>query len=153
MRKSELLKVFEVHFHFFLFIFTLGLLQIICSSIFIFILFYYFILFGFREEEAQEESWRVFDLWFGLLQHSTCGMSKDVGVVNLISTSCNLSMKEGSLFVLFVLMRSTELGCFRLCSWCLAKALDKEGCMGLVPWCLELRCKSSGILNDFFTKN
>jgi hypothetical protein len=50
MRKSELLKVFEVHFHFFLFIFTLGLLQIICSSIFI------FILFGFREEEAQEES-------------------------------------------------------------------------------------------------
>ncbi len=64
---------------------------------------YYFLLFGFREEEAQEESWRVFDLWFGLLQHSTCGMSKDVGVVNLISTSCNLSMKEGSLFVWFVL--------------------------------------------------
>jgi hypothetical protein len=45
----------------------------------------------------------------------------------------HLSMKEGSLFVLFVLMRSTESGCFRLCSWCLSKALDEEGCMGLVP--------------------
>ncbi len=32
----------------------------------------------------------------------------------------------------FVIMRSTELGCFRSCSWCLWKALDKEGCMGLV---------------------
>ncbi len=28
------------------------------------------------------------------------------------------------LFVLFVGMRSTELGCFRSCSWCLWKALD-----------------------------
>jgi hypothetical protein len=49
-------------------------------------------------------------------------------------------MKEGSLFVcfvlfcfvLFVIMRSIKLGCFRLCSWCLWKALDKEECMGLV---------------------
>jgi hypothetical protein len=33
-------------------------------------------------------------------------------------------------------MSSTKLGCFRSCSWCLWKALDKEeGCMGLVPWC------------------
>jgi hypothetical protein len=39
-----------------------------------------------------------------------------------------LSMKEGCLFVF---MRSTELGCFRSCSWHLWKALD-EGCMGLV---------------------
>jgi hypothetical protein len=29
-------------------------------------------------------------------------------------------------------MRFIELGCFRLCSWCLWKALDKEGYMGLV---------------------
>ncbi len=43
-----------------------------------------------------------------------------------------LSMKEGSLFY-FVVMRSTEPGCFRWCSWCLWKALDEEGCMGLVP--------------------
>jgi hypothetical protein len=25
--------------------------------------------------------------------------------------------------------------------------------MGLVLWCLDLWCKSSWILNDFFTKN
>jgi hypothetical protein len=25
--------------------------------------------------------------------------------------------------------------------------------MGLVPWRLDLQCKSSWILNDFFTKN
>jgi len=35
-----------------------------------------------------------------------------------------LSMKEGSFFC-FVLMRSTELACFRSCSWCLSKALDE----------------------------
>jgi hypothetical protein len=39
-------------------------------------------------------------------------------------------MKEGCLFVLFVLMRSTKLGCFPLCSWWLCKALEEEGCMG-----------------------
>jgi hypothetical protein len=44
---------------------------------------------------------------------------------------CHLSMKEGCLFR-FVVMRSTELGCFRSCSWCLWKALDEEWCMGLV---------------------
>jgi hypothetical protein len=65
---------------------------------------------------------------------------------------CHLSMKEGSLFC-FVVMRSTELGCFRSCSWCLWKALDEERCIGLVPCPLDLRCKSSWILNDFFTEN
>ncbi len=53
----------------------------------------------------------------------------------------------------FVLMRSIELGCFRLCSWCLWKGLDEERCMHLVPWGLDLQCKSSWILNDFFTEN
>jgi hypothetical protein len=57
-----------------------------------------------------------------------------------VQTGCNhhwmvcadLSMKgEGSLFC-FVVMRSTEPGCFRSCSWCLWKALDEEGRMGLV---------------------
>jgi hypothetical protein len=33
------------------------------------------------------------------------------------------------------------------------KALDQEWCMGLVPCSLDLRCKSSWILNDFFTEN
>jgi hypothetical protein len=44
----------------------------------------------------------------------------------------NLSTKGGSLFC-FVVRRSTKPGCFRLCSWCLWKALDEEGHMGLVP--------------------
>jgi len=36
-------------------------------------------------------------------------------------------------FVLFcfIVMRSTERGCFRLCSWCLWKALDGGGVHGL----------------------
>jgi len=50
-------------------------------------------------------------------------------------------------FVLFVLMRFTELGCFRSHSWCLWKALNEDGCLSLVPWCLDLWCKSSWILN------
>jgi hypothetical protein len=63
-------------------------------------------------------------------------------------------MKEGSYFC-FVIMRSTELECFKSCSWCLWKALDEEeeGCMGLVLCRLDLLCKSSGILNDFFIEN
>jgi hypothetical protein len=40
----------------------------------------------------------------------------------------NLSMKEGSLFC-FVIVKSTEPGCFTSCSWCLWKALDEKGCM------------------------
>ncbi len=68
----------------------------------------------------------------------------------MAQSSPNQSMKEGSLFC-FAVMRSAELGCFRSCSWCLWKALDKEGCMGLILWCLDLWCKSSWILNDFFT--
>ncbi len=35
-------------------------------------------------------------------------------------------MKESILFC-FVVMRSTESGCFGSGSWCLWKALDKEG--------------------------
>jgi hypothetical protein len=62
----------------------------------------------------------------------------------------HLCMKEGSFFC-FVNMRSTELGCFRLCSWCLWKALDEEACMGLVPWHLDLERKK--FLNiDFFSE-
>jgi hypothetical protein len=38
----------------------------------------------------------------------------------------NQSVKEGSLFVLFVLMRSIELGCFKLCSWYRWKALKER---------------------------
>jgi hypothetical protein len=45
------------------------------------------------------------------------------------------SIYEGRLFVcfvLFVLMRSIQPGCFRLGPWSLWKALDEEGCIGLV---------------------
>jgi hypothetical protein len=52
----------------------------------------------------------------------------------------------------FVLMRSTESGCFRSRSWSLWKALEEEGCIGLVSWHLDLRCRRSWILNDFFTE-
>jgi hypothetical protein len=38
-------------------------------------------------------------------------------------------------------------------SWSLWKAVDEEGCMGLVSWHLDLQCRSSWILNDFFTEN
>ncbi len=54
--------------------------------------------------------------------------------------SIYISMKEGSLFC-FVVMRSAEPGCFRSCSSCLWKPLNKKGCMGLVPWHLDLQCK------------
>jgi putative component of membrane protein insertase Oxa1/YidC/SpoIIIJ protein YidD len=53
---------------------------------------------------------------------------------NHVKTKCHflhpyLSMKQRSFFC-FVVIRSTELGCFRSCSWYLWKALNKEGCMG-----------------------
>jgi hypothetical protein len=54
----------------------------------------------------------------------------------------NLTMKEGCLFVLFVLMRFTELGCFKSHSWSLWKALE-EGCISLVSLHLDLQCKSA----------
>jgi len=77
---------------------------------------------------------------------------ESITYIALIITD-NLSMKEGSLFVLFLLMRSTEPGCFRSCSWFLWKVFEEEGCIGLVSWCLDFQCRSSWILNDFFTEN
>ncbi len=61
-------------------------------------------------------------------------------------------MKEGSLFVLFVPMRSTKPGCFRSCSWSLWKAFKEEVCISLVSSHLDLWCKNSWILNDFSLK-
>ncbi len=62
----------------------------------------------------------------------------------MLNTLKHLSMKEGCLFVFcFVLMGSTEPGCFKSPSWSLWKALKEEGCMGLVPWRLDMRWKSS----------
>jgi hypothetical protein len=68
-----------------------------------------------------------------------------------------LSICEGrSKFVLFcfVVMRSTKLGCFKSCSWCLWKALnERKGASAWFHANLNLLCKSSWILNDFFTVN
>ncbi len=64
----------------------------------------------------------------------------------ITATSSGTSIYEGRQFVCFVLfvpMRSTEPGCFRLPSWSLWKALEEEGCIGLVSWRLDLRCRSS----------
>jgi hypothetical protein len=58
----------------------------------------------------------------------------------------HLSMKEGCLFVLFALMRFTELVCFRSWSWSLWKALEEQGCIGLVSCIWTLPCRSSWIL-------
>jgi hypothetical protein len=59
-----------------------------------------------------------------------------------------IKLKKGY-FVLFcfVVMKSTKPRCFRLCSWCLWKALNKKGCMGLVPQCLHLLFKWEKLLN------
>jgi hypothetical protein len=53
-----------------------------------------------------------------------------------------LSMKEGRLFCFvlfcFVVMRSTEQGCFKSGVLCvIGKLLLRTGCMGLVPWRLD----------------
>jgi hypothetical protein len=62
-----------------------------------------------------------------------------------------LSMKVVCLLC-FVLMRSTKLGCFRLRSWSVWKALEEEGCIGLISCHFNLLCSCSWTLNDFFTE-
>jgi len=61
----------------------------------------------------------------------------------VIILSANLSVKEGSLFVLFcfVLMRTAEPRCFKSHSWSLWKALEEEGCIGLVHEVWTCRAK------------
>jgi hypothetical protein len=78
-------------------------------------------------------------------------MQKSISV-NKLNETFN-TIYEGNLFVLFVLMRSTESGCFRWRSWSHWKVLEEKGCISLVPWRLDLRCKSSWILNDIFIEN
>jgi hypothetical protein len=60
---------------------------------------------------------------------------ESLGILLHVARTTRISIYEGRSFVLFciVVMRSTKLGCFRLCSTCLWKALSQEGCMGLVP--------------------
>ncbi len=81
------------------------------------------------------------DSLMNLIQDFQCRATYWALVEMFSPLSLNLSMNEGSSLFCFVVMRSIELGCFRLCSWYLWKSLNKEGCMGLVPWHLELGCK------------
>jgi hypothetical protein len=55
-------------------------------------------------------------------------------------------------FVLFCTNEIHQTRMLRITFLLLWKALE-EGCISLVSWCLDLRCKSSWILNDFFTEN
>jgi hypothetical protein len=69
-------------------------------------------------------------------------------IVNLITYVIYLCRKV----VCFVVMRSTELGCFRLCVLGVFEKLSmRRGAFGLVPWHLDLWCKGCWILNDFYT--
>ncbi len=71
-------------------------------------------------------------------------MQKSISVKKLNKTFNTIH--ESSLFVcfvLFILMRSAELGCFRLRSWFHWKAHKEEGCISLVPCRSDLQCKSS----------
>jgi hypothetical protein len=64
-------------------------------------------------------------------------------------------MKDGSLFC-FVGMRSTELGCFRSCSWCLWKALDEGGVHRLWfhdVWTCSAKVLPTGMLEIMFLES
>jgi hypothetical protein len=59
------------------------------------------------------------------------GNYKEVRQTFVVSVVNNIYLwRKVVCFVLFVVMRSTELGCFRSCSWCLWKALHKEHGLG-----------------------
>jgi hypothetical protein len=62
--------------------------------------------------------------------------SISLGIIEKNKTLYIYIIYEGRLFVcfvLFMLIKSIELGCLRSHSWSVWKALDEEGCMGLVP--------------------
>jgi hypothetical protein len=74
----------------------------------------------------------------------------------LISTYAiisNLSMKEGSLFVLFCIDETHRTGMLQITFLVSLESSQGEGCMGLVAWRLDLLSRSSWLLNDFFTEN
>jgi hypothetical protein len=66
----------------------------------------------------------------------------------------SLSMEEGSLFCC---VRTYEIHQTRMLQIVFLVSLESSwegrGCIGLVSWHLDLWCKSSWILNDFFTEN
>ncbi len=105
---------------------------------------------------------RTWTVWFKTWTKQGTKPGSSMGEYNTSATTnwglflyspSHLSMKEGSLFVLFCTYEIHWTGCFKLRFWSLWKALEHEGCISLVPRHLDLRCKSSWILNDFFTEN
>ncbi len=65
-----------------------------------------------------------------------------------------LSIKEGRQFVLFCSYEIHQTGMLDHVLDVVGKLLTrKKRCMGLVPSHLDLPCKSSRMLNDFFTEN
>ncbi len=100
-----------------------------------------------------EISFKTLVSWSHFIHLSTIASSRWTSYMNNNSFMLpNVCVKQGSLFC-FVTMRFTKPGCFRSCSWYLWKALEEEVCISLVSWHLDLHCKSSWMLNDFFTKN
>jgi hypothetical protein len=56
-------------------------------------------------------------------------------------------------FVLFCSYEIHQTGMLQIVFLVSLESPRRGGCVGLVPWCLDLLCKSSWILNDFFTEN
>ncbi len=112
--------------------------------------------------EKIENHVATFPYWFWfnisffnvLISSRTCHhlMSDPFGFL-IINVILKMRKNHDNFFYNNMMIYPWRKGCFKSCSWCLWKALDKEGCMGLVPWHLDLQCKSSWILNDFFTEN
>jgi hypothetical protein len=65
------------------------------------------------------------------INHSTSAHRSRLKVCNIMYNQSN-AISLWTKVLCFVVMRSTKLGCFRLCSGCLWKALNEEGCIGLV---------------------
>jgi hypothetical protein len=73
--------------------------------------------------------------------------------ISTYAISSNLSMKEGSFFVLFCTIETHRTGMLQIMFLVSMESSQGEGCMGLVSWHLDLLCRSSPLLNDFFTEN
>jgi hypothetical protein len=72
--------------------------------------------------------WKCLD-WNRLFWCSKCGHGRSMyNILSIGKATCLWCLVFVSCS--FVVMRSTKPGCLRSHSWCLWKALDKEGCMG-----------------------
>ncbi len=68
------------------------------------------------------------------------GNYKEVRQTFVVSVANNIYLwRKVVCFLLFVVMRSAELGCFRSCSWCLWKALGEEHGLGSMAFGLAVQ--------------